>query len=99
MSSARALPGLIVAGSADGQGASGHLRVVEHDGVGGDDGSAAHDHAMQHDGAVADEGAILDVQPSRWTMWPITQSSPTVVGCIQRRVQDAAVLHARSWHR
>ena len=36
------------------------------------------------------------VHPSRCTRWPITQSSPTVVGCFEGGVQHAVVLHARA---
>ncbi len=95
MSSARALPGLIVAGAPTARAPARHFRVVEHDGVGGNDGTGAHDHTMQHDGAVADEGTVLD--RAAFEMDDVADHA-VVADCgrmHQRRVQDAAILHAR----
>ncbi len=67
---------------ADGQRTRRDVDVVEDDGVGGDD----RRRCRRRPGAArwprcrpSRRSSI--VHPSRWTMWPITQSSPTTVGC------------------
>ena len=96
MSSRRARPSLMTAGVPTASAPGRHDRVVEHDGVGGDDRPAVHDDPVQHDRAVADQAPRLD--RARLEVHDVADHAVVADDgrLLERGVQDAVVLHARA---